>query len=154
MLKFFNCLLFCVEVLAEVRRILEVAKVCWSVSRLSKFYLDTTGWTSHPVSKHQCSGPGATGWAGITQDIHNVPHPLLLLYIKDKLTQNAFLILIVGYHEDRCTKNKHMIRIPMRGLFLTRTENSFYSAHTCITLRIHIYLKGKIVLLGKAIPCA
>jgi hypothetical protein len=31
----------------------------------------------------------------------------------------------VRYHEDRCTKNKRMIRIPKHGLFLTCTENSF-----------------------------
>ncbi len=27
------------------------------------------------------------------------------------------------YHEDRCTENKHMFRIPMRGLFSTCTKN-------------------------------
>jgi hypothetical protein len=33
--------------------------------------------------------------------------------------------IAVCYHENWCTKNKRMIRIPTRGLFLSCTENSF-----------------------------
>jgi hypothetical protein len=37
----------------------------------------------------------------------------------------------VRYHEDQCTKKKHMFRIPTCGLFLTCTENSFlFCKHT------------------------
>jgi hypothetical protein len=40
------------------------------------------------------------------------------------------MAVLVRYHEDRCTKNKHMIQIPMIGLFLTCTGNSFlFCAH-------------------------
>ncbi len=62
--------------------------------------------------------------------------------------------MCVCYHEDCYTKNKH-VSDPMRGLFLTCTENSFYSAHTHKTKRVCILLftKGN-VLLAKAIPCS
>jgi hypothetical protein len=36
------------------------------------------------------------------------------------------------YHEDPSTENRRMIQIPTHGLFLTCTENSFYSAQTYI----------------------
>jgi hypothetical protein len=52
--------------------------------------------------------------------------------------------ILVCYHEDRCTQNKRMIRILMHGLFLTCTENSFFSAHIYTILkRVHICLKDK-----------
>ncbi len=49
----------------------------------------------------------------------------------------------VRCHEDRCTKNKLMVRIPMRGLFLTCTENSFsFWTHIKIKqVRIYYLLK-------------
>jgi hypothetical protein len=50
----------------------------------------------------------------------------------------------VRYHHDWCTMNKRMIWIPTRGLFLTCTENSFYSAHIYNKFkRVHFYLKEK-----------
>ncbi len=38
--------------------------------------------------------------------------------------------IFVRNYEDQCTKKKCMFWIPMRCLFLTCTENSFYSEHT------------------------
>jgi hypothetical protein len=47
----------------------------------------------------------------------------------------------VPNHEDWCTKNKRIIQILTRGLFLTCTDNSFYFAHTNNHERAHSYLK-------------
>jgi hypothetical protein len=49
-------------------------------------------------------------------------------------------IIIVCYHEDWCTKNKRMFWIPMRGLFLSCTENSFLFC-THIKNKADAYLK-------------
>jgi hypothetical protein len=64
--------------------------------------------------------------------------------------------VIVRYHVDRCTKNKRMIRIPTRGMFLTCPESPFFilCMHN-IKLRAGAYcLKeiNKIPLIGKAVP--
>ncbi len=61
-------------------------------------------------------------------------------------------IRIVCYHEDWCTKNKRMFWIPMRGLFLSSTENSFLFC-THIKNKADAYFK-KSILIGKAIPCS
>jgi hypothetical protein len=50
----------------------------------------------------------------------------------DKVFKLKHYAVAVRYHEDRCTKNKCMIWIPMLGLFLTCTDNSFFILHTHI----------------------
>jgi hypothetical protein len=48
---------------------------------------------------------------------------------------NIHGVIPVCFHEDLCTKNKLMFRIPTLGLFLTCTKNSFFIlAHKCTYL--------------------
>jgi hypothetical protein len=63
----------------------------------------------------------------------------------------------VCYDVDWCTKNKRMIRVLSRGLFLTCTENPFLLCTHNIKLRAGAYCleeRKKVPLLGKAVPCS
>jgi hypothetical protein len=62
-------------------------------------------------------------------------------------------ILRVRNHEDQCTKNKRMICIPMRGLFLACTENSFlFCSHIHKFRWVRISLEGRSLVHGGKFP--
>jgi hypothetical protein len=65
----------------------------------------------------------------VNQDVNNlrflvflIVQSYLMIFGDANLTVDS---LVVRYHEDHCTKNKHMFQVLTRVLFLTCTENSF-----------------------------
>jgi hypothetical protein len=68
----------------------------------------------------------------LSNSYHN-KYSELWVYLKNihKVYQQKYSVFTVRYHEDRCTKKSH-VWSPTLGLFLTCTENSFYSRHILI----------------------
>ncbi len=60
----------------------------------------------------------------------------------------------VCYHEDPCTKNKHLFWILMHCFFFNLSKNPFYSVYTHKKIKwVRILLKES-NLLGEAISCS